>query len=708
MTAAQRRVGAAAPRGARLAPAGLALAAALLVPAGIRAQPRAAERAPELVRAEREVRELVRQGRTEIALERLEEAEGTVAARGAEARADLEILRGDVLAGRVRDAGALELDEAIAAYGRAIDVGTRRQKSVARNNVGALHYATGRWDESVEALSAVELDAVDEESAYVYRYNLGRALAAAGRGEEAADAYLDALRRKPSHDASARRLIELLDAERAGERSVDKAITLGRFLLAEGEIAQSRRLLDATLDNWTEPSMWALLPRTYAASPPSCAELPAGAFPGSRRFAELREILCAGPPPAAASAAPSPAPAWSADPETAAALADLLVAAGDERHREGRSDDALDWYVHAVRVDPGHARALRRAAVALAAGAGGEGRATVFEALVGQLDAATRRRLDGPAADDELRDLLAAHQLLASELDALGVPVEDLLRVGLAIQSRLEERGEPPAPGLHLRLAAGQSARGDAQDAAAQYLRAAEGFLALEDLVAAENVVRRVERLTGGISAADPLAERAGRLRERLAAAWTAEGRPSLASATPRVLAGKQVCACGRFPRPEHALLLSIRGADAAAGDAGCPACEVVSADARRVCFALPPSLPPGPYLVAAEPRGGFGRREAERFRVLAVHDEGLTARPDGLVSVAVTIEGTRERVAFEVTNRLPQQASLIGGDVQRARSRGGTPNRLELLMTRLVPEPNVRVSFRPVLPQGACPAPGE
>lgn len=578
-------------RVAALAALPLVLAAA----AGWRAQAQPARTSSEAVRAQQEARILLREGRTEAALDRLDQA--PVRELEGSAAAEVEVMRGDILASEVQDAGSVELGEAMVAYRRAIEIGTPEQAAVARNNIGSLHYATGRWQAAIDELSRIDLAAVPAATAHVYRFNLGRALVAAGRTEEAGRAFFEALRRQPAHEPSVRQMIDLLVQDRAGEGAVDLAVGAGEILLESGQLASARRLLDATLPRWSDPRLWALLPRLLAASP-DCSALPVETA-GSPRLAELRKVLCAEPPPAALGADESPAPHWSEHAASATALADLVVAAGDRRLWDGRPDAALDRYAQALRIDRGNGSARRRAAIALRAGAGGADRAALIDLLIARLDEAEV----GDAPPEALRDLLATRLALADAVDQPAAALA-ILEPARGLQERLERAGDPPAPGLHERLARLYRQQGDRERARGELTRAAEAFLATGDLLAAEDAARVAALMGGDESVRD--------VRRALAAAWVERGRPQVRSASVRRDAsGARLCVAGRFPRPEHALLLAIVPVGPPDDEGSpCRACELVEFGESRACFALPRGFEPGRYRVVGDPVGGFSERD--------------------------------------------------------------------------------------------------
>lgn len=91
------------------------------------------------------------------------------------------------------------LDEAIAAYRRALDA--RPDSAIARFNLGTALAAAGRTDGAVEALSAAVEAFTDAPRKAAASYNLGNVLARAGRFDEALAAYRASLRLRQDDDA---------------------------------------------------------------------------------------------------------------------------------------------------------------------------------------------------------------------------------------------------------------------------------------------------------------------------------------------------------------------------------------------------------------------------------------------------------------------------------------------------------------------------
>lgn len=91
------------------------------------------------------------------------------------------------------------LDEAVAAYRRALDV--QPDSAIARFNLGTALAAAGRTDGAVEALSAAVDAFTDAPRKAAASYNLGNVLARAGRFDEALAAYRASLRVQQDDDA---------------------------------------------------------------------------------------------------------------------------------------------------------------------------------------------------------------------------------------------------------------------------------------------------------------------------------------------------------------------------------------------------------------------------------------------------------------------------------------------------------------------------
>ena len=546
------------------------------------AESETAESEKTVARVAAEAREQVAAGKPEVADELFRTARLELAAAPAAVRADLALRHGDLLTTQVQDAGSVEVGEALAAYRQAIDLGTPRQEAVARNNIGVLQLMVGPPDAAVRAFESVDLAAVPAAERHLYRYNLGRALEAANRPAEAVDRYVDAVRLDPSYTPASRHAVDLLVASE-GDAGVRQAATLAGLLL---DGAQYGRLADALrplMARWPRPELLAPWVAALAAEPPTCERWSGGlraAAPGRGAavlapwFAELDDALCRSPrlpatgdPARLEEAVDGLYPHWRRRHDTAAALATLLVALGDRDRRAGDAETALARYFLAWRLQPESALATERCAVVVALDperppAGGD---AVLRALLDALHPGW----PAESWDGDWQQVVRTRLMLAAGLRARGGDAargEELRQLSEAAATESRRGGEvTPSAGLHLQLA---PLRPPAA-AADEVLRSAEILLDQGDVARAAAVIE-----PGGCPRCpSPLPFDSGRLaalRERIAAAWVAGGTPRLEGGAPLATAGRPMCVCGSFPRPEQAYALRLDGT-AAAGEGDPP-----------------------------------------------------------------------------------------------------------------------------------------
>jgi tetratricopeptide (TPR) repeat protein len=720
----------------RRAAAAVLLAAAL----GAAAQPpeRAAERrlpATEAVAVERaaaEARERLEAGEPEAADAVFRRAEARLANAPAEVRAELALRQGDLLAAQVQDAGSVEVEEALDAYRRTIELGTPAQAARARNNRGVLRLQVGPPDAAVRELEAVDLGAVPAAERHLYRYNLGRALEAANRSGEAVDRYLEAIRLDPSYAPASRRAAGALLS--GGEPGLGQAADLARLLL-DGE---QYRLLEDTLRplaaRWPRPELLAPWVAALAVDPPDCAvwtgevrrRAPGGGRPELAPWlAELDAAFCRPPrlpatadPGEAAAAVARRYPLWRGREDTAAALAALEVALGDGARRAGGEDEALARYFVAWRLEPGSAVATERCALVLARDP--DQRRTGGDAVLRALLAALgpeRSAGDWSLEDGgSWRDVMQTHLLLAEAVARRsGEAARDEERRHLEAAAEAERRwieaGGRPSAGLHLRRAAAEAspaARGDA------VLRAAEIFVEQGDLAQATLLTATAPTWAAAMMDTAALeaigeaawlrapveldARRLASLERRLAEAWVAEGEPSITGGAPLAGAGAELCVCGRFPRPEHAFALRLDETPLS------PA--AVRRDGETLHVTLPADLAPGRHTVAGDPAAGFAAGDGWSFELIRVSsrlDGSERIQRGGRGKLILTVEGTRSPIELELRNRNPDLVRLKGGTVQTVRTSGGRNNSVSRRLQGLGRAGTYRIDPELSLPSCPC-----
>jgi len=669
-----------------------------------------------VARVAAQAREQVADGKPEVADALFRTARLELAAAPAAVRADLALRHGDLLASQVQDAGSVEVGEALAAYRQAIDLGTPRQQAVARNNIGVLQLSVGPPDAAVRAFASVGLAAVPAAERHLYRYNLGRALEAANRPAEAVDRYVDAVRLDPSYAPASRHAVDLLVSSE-GDAGVRQAATLAGLLLDGAQYGRLADTLRPLMARWPRPELLAPWVAALAAEPPTCerwsGDLRAAA-PGRGAavlapwFAELDHALC-GSPRLPATGDPAHLDEafdglythWRRRHDTAAALATLLVALGDRDRRAGDAETALARYFFAWRLQPSSALATERCAVVVALNperppAGGD---AVLRALLEALHPGW----PAESWDGDWQQVVRTRLMLAAGLRARGGDAareEELRQLSEAAATESRRGGEvTPSAGLHLQLAPLVPPAG----AADEVLRSAEILLDQGDVARAAAVLE-----PGGCPRCpSPLpfdSRRLAALHERIAAAWVAEGTPRLEGGAPLAAAGKALCVCGSFPRPEQAYALRLDGR---------PLPE--TAIERRpggVSIDLPAGLAPGRHVVSGDPAVGYAPGGGWSFD--AVHVDGGLAGGGVLVpgssdELVLTVEGTTTPVTLEIRNRSPEVVRLEGGDAQRAATSGGRDNTLRRRV-RALAEPgqnDFRFSCNPVLPPCICDAGG-
>ncbi len=152
-----------------------------------------------------------------------------------------------------------------------------------------------------------------------------------------------------------------------------------------------------------------------------------------------------------------------------------------------------------------------------------------------------------------------------------------------------------------------------------------------------------------------------------------------ITAATPRALAGQQVCVCGSFPGPDawNGLLLD--------GEAlGSP----VSASSRMAWVQLPTGLGAGEHVVTGAPEPGFPVGDRAEVVVVEVAGELDSSKLRRLETTPMRlwVIGTSEAIDLRVRNKTPSIISIEGGADQVIRTSGGEPNMLERSVQGLSP----------------------
>jgi hypothetical protein len=131
------------------------------------------------------------------------------------------------------------------------------------------------------------------------------------------------------------------------------------------------------------------------------------------------------------------------------------------------------------------------------------------------------------------------------------------------------------------------------------------------------------------------------------------------------VVAGDQLCVCGRFS-PIDA------GTSFLLGDL---TTQAVGAYRRLVWLEVPATTPPGERRVSGEGIAGSATTHVVRVLAELDQDQLLTG---GSTTLRLRVEGTEQPLRIHLTNSSPGIIQLEGGDQQTTETSGGNPNQVE------------------------------
>jgi tetratricopeptide (TPR) repeat protein len=397
--------------------------------------------------------------------------------------------------------GALPAPEIL--YERAMTAGTPRQAALARNNLATLHLDRGDAGRATELLAGLDLDAVPDGERFVYRFNTGRALEAAGDPGEAYGHYLRALDEQPDFVPAAEGAWRAARAGGDPARAARRAVEIGDRLLAAGQLAPFDEVAWTAVAQEAAPDLLALLARRWS------VRLPESGRPEDARWARLdagsrgnafsRELVLA---LRLAFSTARFADAASRGHETllavshrlepwrqvdgGTALAGLLVRLAEADREAGDDAAALGRTFAAWWLDPGHLEAAIACASALRARPELDPDGRIQEELTRHLFVAKGRAYQR----EDWRTILRLHLLLASifeEQERWGSshePRSAVFQLEHALRAEEEvlalEPDFTPSPALHGRLADAYRQVGRTDAAFDHYLRAARSLATLE------------------------------------------------------------------------------------------------------------------------------------------------------------------------------------------------------------------------------------
>ncbi len=412
--------------------------------------------------------------------------------------------------------GALPAPEAL--YERAMATGTPRQAALARNNLATLHLDRGDGERAAALLAGLDLDAVPAGERFVYRFNTGRALEAAGDRDQAFGHYLRALDEQPAFVPAAEGAWRAARAGSDRALAARRAVQLGDRLLAAGQLAAFDAGAWAALADTGSPEVMNLLVRRWT------VRLPEGGAPNEAQWRRLtaaaggddiaRELVLAlryaFSTPRFAAAARQGHEALLAisrriDPwrrlDGGATMAALLVRLAEADREAGGDEAALGRTFAAWWLDPSHLEAAIACASALRARPELDPEGRIQEELTRDLFIAKGRAYQR----EDWRTILRLHLLLASIFEDQGrwgsssEPRSAVFQLEHALRAEEAVLVLDPAftrsPALHRRLADAYRELGRREAAFGHFLLAARSMAALERIHEADRMVAAADAL---------------------------------------------------------------------------------------------------------------------------------------------------------------------------------------------------------------------
>lgn len=427
-----------------------------------------------------------------------------------------------------------------ALYLQAMEKGTPRQSALARNNLANLHLERGDAASAVELFRKLDLDAVEPDRRFVYRFNTARALETAGEGEEAYRQYLHALKDQPAFVPAVE------GAWRAAKTAADdtelarRAVEMGEHLLEAGQLRSFDRMVWSALEETGAPEVLNLFLRRWAIKLPEGGELDertwrrlaasVGFRPDTGRLIRVLQQALASRPFARAAESGSEAlldlsrrfEPWR-DVDGGRAMANLLVQLAAADRERGADASALGRTFVAWWLDRDNTRAAVDCAAALRARPELDPEGRIQEELIQDLFEVKGRAY----AARDFRNILRLHLLLASIFEkreqwgSSGEARSVIFQLEHALRAERElnalDSDYIPSAGLHRRLAEAYEAVGRRPKAFDHYLRAARSLAKLERVTDAERMVQVAEALTVPMDErrTEQLAETAAQIREQ-------------------------------------------------------------------------------------------------------------------------------------------------------------------------------------------------
>jgi tetratricopeptide (TPR) repeat protein/peroxiredoxin len=471
-------------------------------------------------------------------------------------------------------------------YQEVIARGTAAQRAQAQNNLGTLFLKAKDYPGAVQALKGVDTDQIPPSERFIFDYNLGRAYDLSGQPADAFPCYVKAVTANPSFTPAAERAFENLrrsgGPNKVGEslRLADRLLEANRSDIAAREIL---RCLDAWGDDPEAKQLLRILVRHYTKAKVEPTRFMKEDWPVLDGLAMRRPDLRRGADevrlafegdfepadPATDSSSDRTFPVWSRLERSAApgekTFPKLLNMIGsyyyvcDEKSGDSRDPRrAFARYATAWSLDPANIDAALFSA-ALLRDLGPKLDPDHF--LIDQFADAVSSRAIGkiykkiPENAVEWAKLMRMHFLLGSIFEGRkawgseddprsaisqwtdAVAAEDRVR-------RLDPK-YPPTPGLHQQLAIAYKVTDQPRKASEQYLTAAEGFAAANEVASAKSALGAAREFTHLLDVPqrqrlDLLAARLGVGRGRYNRA-VAIGDPAPAfSGIPAVMSGEE------------------------------------------------------------------------------------------------------------------------------------------------------------------------
>lgn len=428
-----------------------------------------------------------------------------------------------------------------ALYHQAMEKGTPRQSALARNNLANLHLERGDAAKAVELFRELDLEAVEPDRRFVYRFNAARALESAGQGDEAYRHYLHALKEQPAFIPAVEGAWRAARTAAADDTELTRrAVEMGEHLLEAGQLRSFDRMVWSALEETGAPEVLNLFVRRWAIKLPERGELDertwrrlaasVGFRPDTGKLIRVLQQALASRPFARAAESGSEAlldlsrrfEPWR-DVDGGRAMANLLVQLAAADRERGADASALGRTFVAWWLDRDNTRAAVDCAAALRARPELDPEGRIQEELIQDLFEVKGRAY----AARDFRNILRLHLLLASIFEkreqwgSSGEARSVIFQLEHALRAERElnalDSDYTPSVGLHRRLAEAYEAVGRRPKAFDHYLRAARSLAKLERVIDAERMVQVAEALTVPMDErrTEQLAETAAQIREQ-------------------------------------------------------------------------------------------------------------------------------------------------------------------------------------------------